>query len=184
MKNMREILVLVLCAVLLCTLSACSSKRAGKVHIFSEDHQAEYEKAAKDLFSTVEWTKADFLDSIGDQMGELEDGSTALKLDAIGADDKFVVIIGGSADLLEREGAGGKRYTVYVVDDGSSDLQFSMRYRVGTTENSVFKGNTIEGEMSVNRAFTVTASGVTDPAERAKLIFSALNEMVTKTEGK
>ena len=75
MKNMRKILVLVLCAVLLCTLSACSSKRAGKVHIFSEDHQAEYEKAAKDLFSTVEWTKADFLDSIGDQMGELEDGS-------------------------------------------------------------------------------------------------------------
>ena len=163
MKTIRRILVLALCAALLLALSGCSSGRSGKMNLYADGNKEEILKAAKEKFSTVEWAESE---------------------GAVGEDDKYVVRIGSGSGTTEQEAKDGKRYSVYVKDDGSGDIIMAIRYRVGTTENCVFKGNVVDGEMDINRTVTITADGETDTAKRAGLIFSTLDAMMKEIEGK
>ena len=174
-------LLAALAAVLV--FAACSAKKEAKIQIYSDDHAEEYMNAAKEHFTGVGWSKSEYIGEEQVYEQQSENGSVSVK---IGLTDstRYVVVIGTDEQILASAPAEGQRFTVNVFDDGSGDIKLAVRYKAGTTENCVVPGAVQDGEMAVDETADVAVAGVTDPAERAKLIFDAIYTILVRIEGK
>ncbi len=188
MNRLKQVAVLLpVFMVCLFTLTACSAKKSGKVQIFSGEHHEEYMNAAKEHFSKVGWSNADYMDYTDgptEYSHEYNGGTATIRIGEIGDDTRYVVIISEEEEILNREPIEGKRYTCFVCDNGSDDIKISMRYNVGSTDNCVVKGKVTSGEFAYNNSLDIAASGISDASERAALIFNALYEQFVEIEGK
>lgn len=182
-KKQRSITLVAICIISLFVLAACSSKKGDALQIFSDEYAEEYQSAAREHFSKVNWTRADYFGNPEEHNVSLENGTLSLEIGTISDDTRYVVVISGEEEILDRDPLEGKRYTVYVYDNGTDDIRISMRYSVGTTDNCVVKGNVVDGEVTVNRTIELSGSGTADTSDRAALIFNALYTALVDIEG-
>lgn len=179
-KTIRYIALILAAIVCLFSCTACSSKKGDGLQMFSSGHSEEYINAAKKHFSNVGWSNANYTD------GALEysHGAVSAKIGGIDDDTRYLVVISEDEGILTSEPIDGKRYSVFVYDNGRDDIKISIHYCVGTTENCVVKGNVVSGEFAYNNSLNIKASEVSDPTERAVFIFNALHEALVDIEGK
>lgn len=186
-RNKRYVALTFAFVICLLTLTACSAKKRDALQIFSAGHNDEYLSAAKKDFSNVGWSNArylDYTDGALEYSHEYNGGIATVKIGGVGDGTRYVVVISEDEKILNSEPIEGKRYSVFVYDNGSDDIKISMRYNVGTTDNSVVKGNVTAGEFAYNNSLDIAASEISDPSERAGLIFNALYEALVDIEGK
>lgn len=182
--NLRGMIILAAAmAAAVLALTSCSAKKEAKIQIYSDAHYEEYTSAAKEHFSSVGWSKIEYMGEEQVYEKQSENGSVSVR---IGLTDgtRYVVVIGADEAILGSAPAEGQRFTFNVFDDGAGDIKITALYKAGTTENCVVQGSIQSGEMAVEETADIAAAGVSDPAERAKLIFEAIYSILVRTEGK
>ena len=172
MKNNKLWISLIIGLLCIVVFSGCGNSKESnngavgdQMMIYSSDHSEEYLTAANKYFD------ADWKESTDPVNESLED---------IGNDVGYVAIISDNESVLNHAQIEGRRYTVNVFDNGSSNLKVSIRYSVGTTDNCVTKGNLESGETSLNNSFEIKADGITDYKQRADFIFKNVSEQIKK----
>lgn len=188
MNRIKQYVVLILAFVIcLLTLPACSAKKGDALQMFSAEYSEEYMTAAKKHFSHVGWSNtkySDYTDGALEYSHKYNGSIVTMKIGGVSDDTRYVVVISEDEKILNSEPLEGKRYSVFVYDNGSDDIRISMRYSVGTTENCVVKGNVTSGEFAYNNSLDIAASETSDASKRADLIFNALYEALVNIEGK
>ncbi len=167
----------------LVAFSACSSEQKGSVHIFSDNYAKEYQKAAGTYFSGAGWTKLSYFENPTVMTVPGENYVRTIELGTIGEGVRYVVVVSADEAILESDPAEGKRFTVFVYDNGNDDIKMVIRYNAGTTDNCVITGALTDGQVSCKQTLEVSASAVSDVSERADLIFVALYNKLVEIEG-
>ena len=165
------VLSLIICLI---TFTGCS-KKGDVLSIYSRDHSEEYREAAKKHFRTVGWSNGNYLDDDLDNPKQI--GNISIE------PPRYVVVISDDKAIINSEPIPGKRYSIFVYDNSRDDITISIIYKVGTTDDCVVKGNVTSGEFTYNDTLYIRSSGITDPVERAALIFDTLIEELIDIEG-
>lgn len=185
MNRLKRVAWLVLvCVFCACALAACSSKKDGGLTIFSDDNGDAYQTAALKHFSNVSWAKTEFMDAPLELVRENNGSVSTMRIGGISENTRYVVVISDAEEVLDRSPIEGKRYSVFVYDNGNDDIKVSLRYNVGTTENCVAKGNVVSGEFVIDQSLVIPASEVSDSSKRADVIFDTLYAKLVDIEGK
>lgn len=174
----------ILLLALLVTLTGCSGKKKDALQIFSAENNDAYMEAAKNHFSSVGWSNADYTEEAHQISREYNGGTATMTFGGIRDDTRYVIVISEDEAILDSVPVEGKRFTAFVYDNGSDDIKITMCYCVGTTDNCVVKGNVTSGEFAYTNDISIAASEITDVSKRAGLLFDGLYKAFVDVEGK
>lgn len=160
-----KIKLFTLCIMLgMLLLSACGGDGKKKMLIFGSGRSEEYLKGAEKYFN-AEWREtADPAHAQPEEIG----------------DARYVVFISDDSSVTIHPQLEAPCYTLNVYDPGNGDINVSALYYLGTTAICVTKGNVSDGMLRREQAFTIDAANISDPTERAKLIFNAIKEEIVQ----
>lgn len=181
---MKKIWFVICLVCLSLAMVGCSSRKAAPMKIFSDDKGDEYQTAALKHFSNVSWAKMDFMDAPLELIRENNGSVSTVKIGGIEEDTRYVVVITDDSAVLTRSPFEGKRYSVFVYDNGRGDIKISLHYHVGAPENSVLEDDVMSGDLQIEHGIVIPATEVSDPSKRAEVIFDTLYEKLVDIEGK